>query len=71
MKPSFSYYLSSKSILHSTEQERKRLVTMALGLVASPPLAPKPYERMLLEQFVRGNLSIDQVLTHLEHQEHE
>jgi hypothetical protein len=71
MKSSLSHYLSSKSIPPSTEQERKRLVTMALGLTAGTPLVPKAYERMLLDEFVRGNLSIEQVVTRLEYQEHE
>ncbi|MGI4865453.1 MAG: hypothetical protein ACRYFZ_16135 [Janthinobacterium lividum] len=66
-----SRYLNGKQSLPTTEQERKRLVTGALNLTAGTSLAPKPYERMLLDQFVRGNLTIDQVLDFLERQEHE
>lgn len=43
-----------------TEQGRQRFVTAARnlrGFVA----APTPYEQMLLDQFVRGNLTFDQV----------
>jgi hypothetical protein len=71
MQASTSLFVSQQTHQCTTAQQRQRLVTMALGLAAGTPLAPKDYERMLLDEFVRGNLSIDQVLTRLERQKHE
>jgi hypothetical protein len=55
----------------TTEQGRRRAVTVALTLTENTHLAPKHYERMLLEQFVRGELTIDQVVAKLEARGHE
>jgi len=71
MKPSLSLHLSQKEALLDTVHGRQRLVTAALHLVEGTRLMPKQYERMLLDQFVRGNLTIDQVIARLEVQEHE
>ncbi|HEX8657920.1 MAG TPA: hypothetical protein VF690_10315 [Hymenobacter sp.] len=50
----------------TTEQARRRLVNNALKLTDNTSLAAGPYERLLLDRFVRGELTIDQVLTYLE-----
>ena len=50
----------------STEAVRQQAVRFALRLTEGTLLAPANYERMLLEQFVRGDLTIDQVLARLE-----
>jgi len=43
-----------------TEQGRQRFITLA-GRISSPPYVLTSYEQMLLDQYVRGNLSFDQV----------
>ncbi|WP_157780922.1 antitoxin VbhA family protein [Hymenobacter sedentarius] len=48
------------------EQSRQRAVAFALALTRDTRLAPQPYEQMLLDQFVRGEMTIDQVLSSLE-----
>ena len=50
----------------ATEQDRRRIVTAALDFTQPTALAATPYERQLLDQFVRGFLTIDEVLMHLE-----
>ena len=59
---------SSPSLLE-TEQGRQRLVTAALKLTENTALAPREYERMLLDQFVHGELTIDEVIGCLENQQ--
>jgi hypothetical protein len=46
--------------------ERQRAVESALNFVNNTDLDPSAYERNLLEQFVQGELSIDQVQVMLE-----
>ena len=50
----------------TTEQGRRRLVAAALNLTQNTPLQPREYERMLLDQFVRGTLTLDQVISLLD-----
>lgn len=71
MKAFLSRHLRQHASPLDTEPGRQRLVTAALDLAQGTALAPKPYERMLLDQFVRGNLTLDDVLAHLDAQEHE
>ncbi|AMR25453.1 hypothetical protein A0257_22435 (plasmid) [Hymenobacter psoromatis] len=71
MKPSLSLHLNQQCSWPNTEHGRKRLVTVALNITQGTRLMPKPYEQMLLDQFVRGNLTLDEVLAHLDAQEHE
>jgi hypothetical protein len=52
----------------TTEEDRQRLVNFALGLTQNTSLAPSPYERQLLDSFIRGYLTIDHVLACLEAQ---
>ncbi|OWP61648.1 hypothetical protein CDA63_18320 [Hymenobacter amundsenii] len=70
MKPSLSSQLRPPSVLFDTEHGRQRLVTVALRLAEGTPMMPQPYERMLL-QFVRGSLTLDEVIARLEVREHE
>lgn len=57
-----NYYSS----LLDTEQARQRMVTAALEFTQHTAVAATAYERLLLEQFVRGVLTIDEVLLRLE-----
>ena len=50
----------------SRRESRERAVAWALTITRNTPLAPKHYEQELLEQFVEGQLSIDEIITHLE-----
>lgn len=63
--------MSQQSNLLTTERGRQWLVTAALNIVDGTSLAPKQYEKMLLDQFVLGDLTIDQVIARLDSQEHE
>jgi hypothetical protein len=58
--------MSPQTTSAATEQNRLRAVNLALSLTRDTKLAPQPYEQMLLGQFVRGELTIDQVLTFLD-----
>jgi hypothetical protein len=55
--------------VNAPKQRRQQLVTLALNLTADTILAPQAYERILLDQFMEGDLTIDQVLALLERQE--
>ncbi len=48
------------------QQTRSRAVTWALEITENTSLAPSPYERHLLDEYVRGTLSIDEVIELLE-----
>ncbi|QIL78348.1 hypothetical protein [Hymenobacter sp. HDW8] len=45
---------------------QRQALGLALRLARLPHLALEPYERLLLEGFERGELTLDQVLTHVE-----
>ena len=61
--------MNQQASLLSTEHSRRRAVTLTLKLTENTPLAPKHYERMLLDQFIRGELTIDEVVARLESRE--
>ena len=52
--------MNSISLL-STPHGRERLVAAALNLAVNTALAPDDYERQLLNDFVQGMRSIDEV----------
>jgi len=58
--------MSDPAALLNSEQSRRQVVKLALALTENTPLSPKDYERMLLEQFVRGEMTIEQVIDLLE-----
>ena len=60
--------MPESAALLTTTAGRQRLVTTVLNLTRDTALAPTPSEVHLLEQFVRGNLTLDQVLACLEEQ---
>jgi hypothetical protein len=45
-----------------TEQERRKLVTWAIHMTEGTHLQPGHYERHLLEQYVSGAFSIEEVI---------
>jgi hypothetical protein len=53
----------------ATTQNRQRLVSTALRLTENTALAPQDYERGLLDQFIAGDLTIDEVLARLDERE--
>jgi len=66
MKTPLSIWMNEHASVLGTEQGRRRAVLLALSLSENTPLAPHPYEQLLLEQFVRGELSLEQVIRDLE-----
>lgn len=48
------------------EDYRRQLVQMALRLTEGTTMTASPYERQLLEQFVVGQLTIEEVVTLVE-----
>lgn len=58
--------VASQPSLLETEQGRQRLVATALNLTENTAIAPTEHERMLLAQFVRGEMTIDDVIEYLE-----
>ncbi|TGE22730.1 BLUF domain-containing protein [Hymenobacter metallicola] len=49
-----------------TEAQRRQAVAWAIAVTANTPLAPRRYERYLLEQYQLGLLSLDEMLQLLE-----
>jgi hypothetical protein len=62
--------MNSNFAILNTEPGRRRAVDVALDLTHNTPIVPQEYERVLLEAFVQGVLSLDQVIAHLEDIEH-
>jgi len=50
----------------ATEQSRQRLVEAVISFTQGTSIFPEPYERQLLDQFVRGRMTIDEVVYYLE-----
>lgn len=50
----------------STEAARRRAIAWATALATNTPLAPQAYEQALLERYAVGELTLDQVLLHLD-----
>jgi hypothetical protein len=50
----------------SRRDNRERAVAWALAITQNTSIAPKHYEQALLDQFVQGQLAIDEVITYLE-----
>ena len=48
-----------------TEDARRHALAVALALTENTRLAPSAYERELLDRFVWGELTLDQVEAHL------
>ena len=48
--------------LPSSDEARRRAVAWAVAVTADTPLAPKRYERQLLDRYQRGELTIEQVI---------
>ncbi len=51
--------------LEDAERKRRRLVNLVIGLSQDTSLYPTPYELQLLDYYVCGQLTIDQVLDYL------
>lgn len=71
MKATLSLQMHHQVSLLDNEHGRQRLVTVALNIAQGTALMPKPYERQLLDQFVRGVLTLDEMIAYLDAQEHE
>lgn len=54
--------MPDSALLLTTQSGRQRLLRLALNLTEGTSAAPQAAERKLLEQFVQGELSIDQVI---------
>lgn len=48
--------------LLTTERGRRRMVNVILKITKGTRIEPKAFERMLLDQFVRGEINDDHVL---------
>ena len=53
--------INNDSLL-TTESGRRSMVSVILKITKGTRIEPKAYERMLLDQFVRGELTDDHVL---------
>ncbi len=71
MNPAPSLPLNQQASLLDTAHGRQRLVTAALNIVHGTRLMPQAYERLLLDQFVRGNVTLYEVIARLDAQEDE
>lgn len=58
--------MNSKASILSSEQGRKRLVASILGFTENTSIAASVLERDLLDRFVLGELTIDEVVSQLE-----
>ncbi|MGY2134687.1 hypothetical protein ACW9KT_20830 [Hymenobacter sp. HD11105] len=56
--------------LHTSDLNRRdgreRAVAWALTITRNTPLAPRDHEQQLLEKFVLGEMSLDEVISSLE-----
>jgi hypothetical protein len=50
----------------ATEQSRQRLVSAVISFTQGTSIFIEPYEKQLLDQFVRGRMTIDEVVYYLE-----
>ena len=66
MHASLSRWLSHQPAEASTATDRAALLARGLDLVRGTARAPASGERALLDLYVGGQLTIDQVLAHLE-----
>ncbi len=71
MKDALSVHVAPQASLLATEHGRQHLVTVTRRIAQGTRLMLKAYERTLLDQFVRGNLTLDEVITRLEAREPE
>lgn len=55
-----------KSFDSDSQAERSRIVARAVAVTANTALAPRRYERQLLDRYQRGELTIDQVISLLD-----
>lgn len=65
---SYSYPITQKSqtLSLAKEQDRRRLVTAVISFTQGTSIVASPYERQLLDQFISGHLTIDEVVYYLE-----
>jgi len=66
MTNTLTYWLSQHRSLLTTSQDRRRVLAFAQTLTHGARLTPTPAQQHLLEEFVRGKLSLDQLLVSLE-----
>lgn len=59
------FFSSSSHPRLATVHSRQRVVAAAIDFTQGTALAPQQYERALLDLFVRGFLTIDQVMERL------
>lgn len=50
----------------NNEQERREMVAAALSWTKTTAITPSLYEKQLLQQYIRGVLTVDQVIELLE-----
>jgi hypothetical protein len=68
MTTALAHCLRQRRSLLTTPQDRHRVLTFAQSLTHGARLTPTPAQQQLLAEFVRGELSFDQLLTSLETQ---
>lgn len=66
MNNSLAHWINQQRALLSTPEERGRLLAFAQALTHGTRLTPTPAERQLLDQFVGGDLTLEQLLSSLE-----
>jgi hypothetical protein len=52
--------------LYTAERSRQRLVSAIISYAGNPSIFPEPYQRQLLDLFMRGRMTIDEVVYYLE-----
>jgi hypothetical protein len=66
MNNTLAHWLRQRRPLLTTSSDRYRVLTFAQPLTHGTRLTPTPSEQHLLDQFVREELSLDQLLAFLE-----
>lgn len=66
MNNTLAHWLRQRRPLLTTPQDRRRVLAFAQPLTHGTRLTPTPAEQHLLDQFVREELSLDQLLATLE-----
>lgn len=69
MNDTFSSLRMDYHTFFLSKSKRQRVVAFALSFTEATHLEPGPYELQLLEKFIQGEITLDQIETCLEQQE--
>ncbi|MDF7815076.1 hypothetical protein [Hymenobacter sp. YC55] len=66
MPTPLAHWIRQQQSLLTTPEDRRRVLAFAQTLTHGTRLLPTPKQQLVLDQFVRGTFSHEELLTHLE-----